>query len=66
MGRGRQCIITAALGLLGLFACNDDTSLPASTAAEAGAPVVAPAPPRVLLYSKETEWYTPRRRSRRR
>lgn len=52
-------MLTTALGLLGLLACSDDTALsPPRAAGEAGAPgTTAAAPARVLLYSKETEWF---------
>ena len=50
-------MITTALSLLGLglLACSDDTTLPPTNVLpEAGMPAAAP---RVLLYSKETEWF---------
>ena len=49
-----------AAAMLGVFACTDDTTVtPPSTPAIDPVPAATPAPPRVLLYTKETEWYHP-------
>src|SRR3954451_10236628 len=50
-----------ALLLFGPMACTDDTTItPSSAAAAAAAPAPdASAPPRVLIYTKQTEWIHP-------
>jgi type 1 glutamine amidotransferase len=60
MGSGVRVVPVLAMSLLGVFACSDDTTITSpGTGALPPAPVAMAGPPRVLLYTKETEWYHP-------
>lgn len=57
LGAAPMIVASIVLGLLG---CTDDTTVSPMSSSGAGAPAVVPqAPPRVLLYTKETEWFHP-------
>jgi type 1 glutamine amidotransferase len=58
MSRWHVALLVATASL-GVFACSDDTAVNDPAAAVMDPVPVAAAPPRVLLYTKETEWFHP-------